>query len=140
MKVVYYHPRHLAASFIAAYLHANMNDALIDMAKTGEILKGFRRDRPFILYFGRGKKGEEVYMLNGDCAEGVIRRTINNLMSASGGNPADLLLVNPLPGRQILLQFAEASGIPRIEEAAYRGCLAEIKATVERSFLRLQTW
>ena len=111
MKVVYYHPRHLAASFIAAYLHANMNDALIDMAKTGEILKGFRRDRPFILYFGRGKKGEEVYMLNGDCAEGVIRRTINNLMSASGGIPQICCWSTLCRGGRFYFN-AEASGIP----------------------------
>ena len=139
MKVIYYHPRHLTASFIAAYLHTSKDDAPIDLTKIGEILRGFRQDKPFILYFGRGKEGEEVFILNGDCAERIIRRTINNLLSAFGRKPAGLLLVNPLSGRQVLLQFAEALGIPRIEEAIYRNYLAEIKATVERSFLQLQT-
>ena len=123
-----------------AYLHTRKNDAPINMVKIEEILRGFKQEKPFTLYFGRGEKGEEVFLLNGACAEDIIRKTVDSLLTVHGKNPAELMLISPLSGRHIFLIFAEALRISSIKEAAYRYYLTEIKAAVERSLLQLQIY
>lgn len=140
MKVIYYHPRFLTASFLGAYLHTRKNDAPINMVKIEEILGGLKTDNPFILYFGRGEKGEEVFLLNGTCTEDIIKKTVESLLCVHGKNNAELIFISPLSGSYIFLNFYEGLGIHRIKEAAYRYYLAEIEAAVQRAHLQLQIY
>lgn len=138
MKVIYYNPAYLTASFTGAYLHACKNGEQVRPEKIYEITNQLDNTKPFIYYFGRGKNGEEVYLLNGKCSIKTLMKSVEDFLIASGKNPGKTIWVDPLPETPYLMSVAELLGIASLKNRAYYYYLPEIKRSVERARLQVK--
>lgn len=138
MKVIYYNPRFLAASFISAYLHTNPAGGQVSYRKVEETIKILDAAKPFLLFFGRGKNGEEVYVLNGKFPEPILCRGITGFLNVYGKNPGELLMITPLSGNNVFLTLAIALRSDRMKKWAYNYYMGEIEASVERACIQAE--